>query len=268
MKAECRRPNGPETAATEDIVLVTLDDCNEELGIHKAYLLGRQRRGSDAPPFQVMEVFDQARRSTEYTVPDKFAGTITHVAPDNASFDLVNLTGGMFPDIVVRLWFSGGSYVPFYVAVVLQQKNQLTIALRVRGGSGVFDVDPYKDLDADGQQELLIPQEIYVPGLAHAYCPTWVSCYQWTGGQFVLANKLFYKTDSRVAANLLKKYKDAVSSRDYFEEYEYYLGLVQYYRGDLAQASRFLHRVVERAANHDYVAAATTVLKEMDTNAP
>ena len=183
---------------------------------------------------------------------------------------MVDLNKDGILDVFVELWFSGGSYAPYYIAVVSFQNGELKQIFNKFAGVGGYpsELPEYIDIDQDGIYEIKIPNEVFIEGIEDSASPTWIDLYEWDGKEYRLNNQKFYSRDSSVLINFLELYLSQFiywpQRRDrYFEDYEFYLGLMNYYRGDFNRAKEYLNRIVEKAKNRNYIREAQTILKQL-----
>ena len=151
----------------------------------------------------------------------------------------------------------------------------LILAVRINAeASKDAHIEYKRHVDKDGVYEILIPDEIIV-GFEHASDPIWISCYEWDGKEYRINNQKFYSRDTDVLISFLQLYSYrlrwysdmllfwGLKTEMYFEGYEFYLGLIYYYRGQLYGARNYFLRVVDKAKNENYVREARAILKSL-----
>ena len=215
------------------------------------------------PPF----IFDVAVAGKSHGVPIKF----------------IDLTG----DGILDIWVEPGNMV---VVISFQYGEFKEI---FRSYTYTHRNNPaYVDIDNDGIYELRIPNRVYLDGFFRSAHPVWMNLYEWDGTTYVLNNEKFYAQDNEVFFRLLSaynnhlriqyKYQLALKTKDpvriqradpvsiqrvdasrYFEVYDFFIGLIHYYRGELPRAQGYLQRIATEAKNQDYRKAADVMLKEL-----
>ena len=205
--------------------------------------------------------------------------------PHRLPFRLIDLTG----DGVLDIWVEAG----YAVAVISFQNGEFQEIF----GSYAYTDDQrpeYIDMDTDGSYEIKIPHRVYLDGFIRSAHPIWMSLFEWDADEtvYVLNNAKFYVQDTDIFFRLLSAYNDhlrlqydyqqALAAKDpgwthratpiyiqkvdptpYFEIYDFFIGLIHYYRDELPQAQAYLQRVATEAKHHAYLHAADAVLREI-----
>jgi hypothetical protein len=157
----------------------------------------------------------------------------------HAWFYTPDIDGDDISDLVITLWYSGGSYSGAETFVLRNQGGQYRIVLSRRGAEGGrIKFDRVADLDNDGKPEILVWDEVWGPG-SHAEARDWVDIFHWSGGRMVRVNHLFPAVYAPVKAGMAE-----VCDRRPGEtpEFYYYLGLISEYDRDLHEAQRYYKR--------------------------
>jgi hypothetical protein len=258
--------NIDNTNDLEEVVLVTVQDTSAtDYEYEKAFILVCKRENNTLKIKYIVQIYDKAETKAHQYPPFVF-GNRPNFDPNNGRFELVDLNNDGILDVFVQLWYSGGSYAPYYVVITSFVDGCFERIFSIRAGLGDFEIK-YADIDRDGIYEIEIPNEITV-GFEHATDPTWISLYEWNGKEYVLNNKKFYSRDNDVLiqflqfyCNRLQWYADQIlfwglKTEMYFEDYEFYLGLIYYYKEKPYLARNFLERIVEKAKKEDYIREA------------
>ncbi|MFQ6040308.1 MAG: tol-pal system YbgF family protein [Candidatus Poribacteria bacterium] len=267
--------NVDNTPEKEEVVLITVQE-HTNWDYRQAFLLVCTRKNEAIEKKYLLEIFNNEKeefiegQSPPYVFQQR--DIIHRWYPNHADFKLVDLNKDGILDVFVRLWFSGGSAAPFYVVAVSFQDGNLK---KVFSSFAVMRDYPaqYLDIDKDGVYEILIPNEITV-GFEHAADPIWISCYEWNGKRYRINNQKFYSKDTDILISFLQLYSyrlrwysdrlwGGLKTEMYFEGYEFYLGLIYYYRRNLDSARYYLERIVDKAKNENYVREARAILKSL-----
>ena len=274
--------NIDNTNDLEEVVLVTVQNSSaSDYQYEKAFILVCKRESNTLKIKYLVQIYDKAETKAHQYPPFVF-GNRPDFDPNNGRFELVDLNKDGILDVFVQLWYSGVSYAPYYVVITSFVDGCFERIFSIRAGLGAtarpgtkdFEIK-YTDIDGDGIYEIEIPNEIYIEGIEHAASPTWVSLYTWNGKAYKPDDQRFYSTDTTVLIKFLELYLERYRSQiwkrqsdRYFDDYEFYLGLVYYYRGDLYAARSYILRILEEAKNENYVREAKTILKKLqETNA-
>ena len=154
----------------------------------------------------------------------------------HARFYSVDVDGDGISDLVVTLWYSGGSYSPAETFVLRKTGEQYRIVLSKRGAeSGQIKFDRVADLDGDGKPEILIWDEIWGPG-SHAEARDWVDIFHWSGDRMVRVNHQFPLLYAPVKAGMQEVCKWHPGETP---EFYYFLGLVAEYEGKVSEARSY-----------------------------
>ena len=160
------------------------------------------------------------------------------------SFDLVDLTG----DGILDIWIDHAQGV----AVISFQDGEFVEVCSAYSSTRREGPIEYIDLDNDGIYEIRIPDSIYMVDLPWVRYLPWMSLYKWDGNAYVLNNERFYAENDEFLIALLHQYNDLLIRWGRYTPYSFYLGLVYYYRGDVALARRHLQWVIEHAEDENY----------------
>jgi hypothetical protein len=263
----------------EEIALITLQNSEEHrepFQYWQAFLLVCVRHEKSLEKKYLLEIFNNTEKefSTEKPHPpmifDRYGDW--EFFPSNGSFQLIDLNHDGILDIFIQLSNTGGSYFLYCVEVVSFQSGELKRLFTSFAGVTSPQV---LDIDSDGLYEIQIPDEIAVAGFEPASDPTWVSLYEWNGKDYVLNNKKFYSRDNDTLIQFLQFYCYRLQwyanqifygeskTEMYFEDYEFYLGLIYYYKEKPYLARDFLGRIVEKAKSKDYIKEAQSILKQL-----
>lgn len=231
--------------------------------------------------FKVFDVADHAKSIRLH--PPPFIFDVRGVdKPHGVAFKLIDLTG----DGILDIWIELGNMV----VVISFQNGEFKEIFR----SYTYthrDNPAYVDMDNDGSYELKIPNRVYLDGFFRSSHPVWMNLYEWDGTAYVLNNEKFYVQDLDISLRLLSaythqlrvqyKYQRALETEDpvliqrarppyplsiapkYFEVYDFFIGLVHSYRGEVPQALNCLLSVITEAKNENYRKAALSVLRGM-----
>lgn len=277
--------NVDDTPNTEEVVLITLQNSeeNSEKGREpfqywQAFLLVCARQGEVLKKKYLLEIFDNTTKEffTEKPYPPLVfkKSRDWQFFPSNGKIELVDLNYDGILDVFIQLWYTGGSYSPFCVEVVSFQNGDLRRIFT--SFAGVSDYSPQVlDIDGDGLYEISIPDEIYVEWFEHAASPPWVSLYEWDGKEYILNNQKFYSRDIDILIKFLQLYSyrlrwysdqllfGGLKTEMYFEDYEFYLGMIYYYRENWYTARDYLERIVQKAKSKNYIREAQTILARL-----
>ena len=127
----------------------------------------------------------------------------------------------------------------------------------------------YGDQDRDGAGDIVLSNRVVVEGKDTASDPDWVSVFEWNGEEFVDDTKSYYAADEELMKGYVRRYESnserdaAVGYERYYHEYEFYMGMIHLYRGELDEATRFLDRVAKLADHEVYQEAARDILLGM-----
>lgn len=198
-------------------------------------------------------------------------------------FRLIDLTG----DGILDIWVEFG----YAVAVISFQNGEFKEIFSSYTYAEDYNAG-YVDMDNDGSYEIKVPHRVYLDGFTRSGHPVWMDLYEWDGTTYVLNNEKFYAQDHDIFFRLLSTYNNhlhlqynyqrALETEDpgwifranpiyiqkvdvtrYFEVYDFFIGLVHYYRGELFQAQHYLQRVSTEAESQDYRKAADAMLKHI-----
>jgi hypothetical protein len=279
--------NVDNTPDVEEIALITLQNSVQNSEEHRepsqywqAFLLVCIRHEKGLEKKYLLEIFNNTEKefSTEKPHPPMIFERYRdwEFFPSNGSFQLIDLNYDGILDIFIQLSDTGGSYFPYCVEVVSFQSGELKRLFTSFAGVTSPQV---LDIDSDGLYEIQIPDRIAVVGFEHATDPTWVSSYEWNGKEYILNNEKFYSKDNDILIQFLqfycqrlRWYTDQIlywgsKTEMYFEDYEFYLGLIYYYKEKPYLAKDYLERIIEKAKNKGYIKEAQSVLKQLqDTN--
>jgi len=272
--------NVDNTPDIEEIALITLQNSaenREPFQYWRAFLLVCVRHEKVLEKKYLLEIFNNTEKefSTDKPYPPMIfkRNNNWEFFPSNGSLQLVDLNNDGILDIFILLWDTGGSYSPYCVEVVSFQNCELKRLFTSFAGVGHYSPQAL-DIDGDGLYEIQIPNEITV-GFEHATDPTWISLYEWNGKEYILNNKKFYSRDNDILIQFLqfycqrlRWYTDQIlywgsKTEMYFEDYEFYLGLIYYYKEKPYLARDYLERIVEKAKNEGYIKEAQSVLKQL-----
>lgn len=263
--------NVDNTPEKEEVVLITVQHQIGAEYVEQAFLLVCTKAEGVLKKKGLLKLYDYGAEETSFqgAYPSLvFRKTTWKFMPNNGRLKLVDLNGDGMLDVFVELWFSGGSYGPYYIAVVSFQNGKLKQIFNSFAGANASSPFPpqYIDVDKDGIYEIEIPNEIVVEGVPHSSMPTWINLYEWNGEKYVLNNQKFYSRDTSILFSFVETYlHELTPTREpgrYFEEYEFYLGLIYYYQGS-PYAHTYLGRIVEKAKNENYIKEAQAVLKRL-----
>lgn len=203
--------------------------------------------------------------------------------PHALPFRLIDLTGNGILDI----WVEAG-----HAVVVISFQNGEFKDIFNSYSYTAHQNPECVDMDNDGSYEIKVPHRVYLDGFFRESHPIWMSFYEWDGTTYVLNNAKFYTQDHDISFQLLSAYthhlrlqynhQQALETEDplrvhrsnpiliqkvdasrYFEVYDFFVGLVHYYRGELPRALDYLLRVITEVKSEDYRKAALSVLREM-----
>ena len=170
-------------------------------------------------------------------------------------FKLVDLTG----DGILDIWVEHAKGV----AVISFQNGEFKEVCSGYSSTRRKSPIEYIDIDNDGIYEIKIPDRIGLSGVAGADYPEWLNFYEWDGNTYRLSNERFYANNDEYLIRLLDTYNHVLIRYGRFDEYSFYIGLVFYYRGNVAMAHKYLHWVVEHAENDGYIQAAKSLLEKL-----
>ena len=170
------------------------------------------------------------------------------------SFELVDLTG----DGILDVWLDHSEGV----AVISFQNGEFKEVCSGYAYSREHSPE-YVDLDNDGTYEIKIPRSIFMIDNPSIRYVQWMSLYEWDGTTYVLNNERIYAENDDFIIGLLKKYNYALMLYGRYAPYNFYIGLVFYYRGNAVMARKHLQWVVKHAENNDYIQAAESLLKKL-----
>jgi len=264
----------------EEIALITSQKSGEHrepFQYWQAFLIVCVRHEKSLEKKYLLEIFNNTEKEFSTDKPYPHIIFKKHrdweFFPSDGSFQLIDLNHDGILDIFIQLWYTGGSYSPFCAEVVSFQSGELKRLFT--SFAGAKDYSPQVlDIDTDGLYEIQIPDEITV-GFEHASDPTWISLYEWNGKEYILNNKKFYSRDNDILIQFLQFYSyrlrwhaDMVfywksETEMYFEDYEFYLGLIYYYKEKPHRAKDFFDRIVERAKNENYIREARIILRQL-----
>jgi len=259
--------NVDATDDVEEVVLVTVQDNGAtDYEYEKAFILVCKIENHMPELKYSLPIYDRTETDAYQCPPSVFRKGRGH-APNHGEFELVDLNKDGVLDVFIKLWYSGGSYAPFYVSIASFINERFDRIFTVSAGPGdEFEVK-YVDIDRDGVYEIQIPNEIFIKGIEHSASPAWVSLYAWNDKDYVSYDAKFYSTDTSVLISFLERYVRQLRRRSdrYFEDYEFYLGLIYYYRGDLDlyKSHSYLSRIVKKAKNENYLKEARVILKRL-----
>jgi hypothetical protein len=277
--------------------IVGVGNIDNTLDIEEIALITSQKSGGHKEPFQygqaflivcirhekglekkyLLEIFNNTEK--EFSTDKPYPPMIfkkhkdREFFPSDGSFQLIDLNHDGILDIFIQLWYAGGSYSPYCVEVISFQSGELKRLFTSFAGDKDYSPKTL-DLDDDGLYEIEIPDEITV-GFEHATDPIWISLYEWNGKEYILNNKKFYSKDNDILIQFLQLYcyrlrwyTDQIFYREsktemYFEDYEFYLGLMYYYKEKPYRAKEFFDRIVEKAKNEDYIREAQVILRQL-----
>jgi len=268
--------NVDNTPEKEEVVLITVQE-HTNWDYRQAFLLVCTRKNEAIEKKYLLEIFNNEKKEfiEDQSPPYVFKQRdfTRRWYPNHGEFKLVDLNKDGILDVFVQLWFSGGSAAPFYVVAVSFQDGSLK---RIFSSFAVVRDYPvqYLDVDEDGIYEILIPDEI-IAGFEHSSDPIWISCYEWNGKEYRINNQKFYSKDTDILISFLQLYSYrlrwysdmlffwGMKTEMYFEDYEFYIGLIYYYRQKLYTARDYLERIVDKAKNENYVREARAILKSL-----
>ena len=262
--------NIDNTSKREEVVLVTEQYGHEAEYLRRAFLLVCINEEGVLKNKELIEVYNYEEREESFqnAYPSLVFQKVWKFRPNNGQLKLVDLNKDGILDVFVELWFTGGSYAPYYITVVSFQHGKLKQIFNSFAGVNASSPFPpqYIDVDKDGIYEIEIPNEIVVEGVPHSSMPTWINLYEWNREKYVLNNQKFYSRDTSILFSFVETYLHELTPKRepgrYFEEYEFYLGLIYYYRGS-PYAHTYLGRIVEKAKNENYIKEAQAVLKRL-----
>ena len=203
--------------------------------------------------------------------------------PHGIPFKFIDLTG----DGILDIWVEFG----YAVAVISFQNGEFKEIFSSYSYAWYQDPE-YFDMDNNGTYEIKIPHRAYLDGFTRSAHPIWMNLYEWDGTAYVLNNEKFYAHDNDISFQLLSAYNNdlrlhynyqlaretkdpgqiyrlnpvyiqKVDTSHYFAVYDFYIGLVHYYRGKMGPAQAYLQHVATEAKNQDYRKAADAMLKEI-----
>jgi len=248
----------------EEVVLITVQpNSDPESHLVQAFLLVCTEETGILRKKNLLKLYDHEAEETssQNVYPSLVFNKVRKFSmPVGGSLELVDLN----KDGILDIWFR----LPYYIAVVSFQNGMFKQIFNSLTVPGADSPEPrYVDRDADGLYEIEIPNTIYIKGIESAAHPTWISLYEWDGKAYVLNNQKFYSRDTDILIHFLQKYNDQLFRKReperYFEEYEFYIGLIYYYRGQLYRAREYMERVVMQAKNENYVREARAILKRL-----
>lgn len=256
--------NVDNTPEKEAVVLITVQpNSDPQSHLVQAFLLICTEEAETLTKKELLKLYDRdAKETSSQNVypPLVFNKVRKFSMPVGGSLELVDLNGDGVLDIWVRF--------PYYVAVISFQNRMfkpIFNSLTITGADG--PAPRYVDRDADGLYEIEIPNKVYIEGIERVAHPTWISLYEWDGQTYILNNQKFYSRDTDILICFLLKYNDQLfwkrEPERYFEAYEFYLGLIFYYREEFNRARAYLRRIVEQAKNENYVQEAEAILKQL-----
>lgn len=182
----------------------------------------------------------------------------------HANVTAVDMDGDLDKDLVVNLWYSGGSYSGAETSVLQNNGGIYTIILSKKGAeSQRFDTEAKRisritDLDGDGIVELLIWDEIWGPR-SHAESRCWLDIYHWDGSKMAKYNSSFrqaYEQPKKGFLKICKLYPDQTP------EYYYYLGMISEYQGQIDRAIGYYDKCLKCTKSpRKYIDAANERLR-------
>ncbi|MDE0683833.1 MAG: hypothetical protein OXI63_13025 [Candidatus Poribacteria bacterium] len=172
---------------------------------------------------------------------------------------LVDLTG----DGILDIWVKFG----YAVAVISFQDGEFKEILSSYTVPGLLPDAEYVDLDSDGSYEIKVPYSIPINDVPGAPYLPWMSLYEWNGTAYILNNRRFYAEDGDFLVRLLSEYNYQIlrhgSIITLCETYNFYIGLVCYYYGNVGMARGYLQSVIERGKTDDFIQTAESFLKKL-----
>ena len=275
--------NIDDTSEEETVVLMLVDtESVRGTAFVQAYLLIAENKAAGEKKKDFFKLFDSGTYKLE--VPAKSIQLhnppfVFTKIPENLpmpyyggiSVELIDLTGDGILDVWVEFAY-GVVVISFQNGEFKKIFSSYTVPM---------DQTPeYLDLDNDGIYEIKIPYKIYIDNIERASYPTWMSLYDWDGTAYVLDNQKFYSHDDDIYVQLLLEYNDRLIRErelaqynhpliqrgelpNYLEMYQFYIGLVHYYRSELYRAQYYLQDLAIEAKNQDYRNAADAMLTEL-----
>ncbi len=193
----------------------------------------------------------------------KWCGRPTY---SHARVTALDIDGDWDKDLVVNLWYSGGSYAGAETFVLRNNGGIYTIVLSKKGaesqrfGTKAKPLKRISDLDSDGIAELMIWDELSGPE-PHSNSRCWLDIYHWDGSKMAQCNSLFpqaYEQPKNGFLEICKLYPDQTP------EYYYYLGMISEYQAQIEQAVDYYEKCARCAeAPRIYVDAANEMLRHI-----
>ena len=253
--------------AADDVALVTQQRSGEEYGqVARAYLLVGDRDGGGSS-CSVTVLFDESDRSAYEDCPLYYPFIDWEVETTHTRLDLVDITGDGTPEVCFYPWTTGMA-IPVYLSVHMYRDGEFTPVLRRRCYSREGGPQ-YGDQDEDGAGDIILSNTIVVKGTDTASDPDWASVFEWDGEEFVDDTRSYYADDEELLEAYVRRYESntqrdaAIGHERYYHEYEFYMGMIHLYRGELDEAAHFLERVAELAEREVFQEAARDVLLAM-----
>ena len=291
LKATANIDDSPEK---ETVVSILADGRGSAFDGHwgQAYLLITTTQAGVPKKKELFKLFDVDSHDSDVPMKTielhapKFIFTVMPKDPHKGNgipFKLIDLTG----DGILDIWVEAG-----HTAAVISFQNGEFKQIFSSYSYAWYQNPEYVDMDNDGSYEIKIPHRVYLDGFFRSAHPIWMNLYEWDGTAYVLNNEKFYAQDNDIFFRLLSTYNNhlrlqynyqrALETKDpgwiyranpvyiqkvdptpYFEVYDFFIGLVHYYRGELPQAQAYLQCVATEAKIQDYRKAADAMLKQM-----
>jgi hypothetical protein len=254
--------------APDDIAIVSLQRQGRGFGtIARVYLLVGERDGDALVNRSVTVLFDERGRPEYEDCPLIYPLADWEAETTHARLDLVDLTGDGIPEVCFYPWGTG-IVTPVYLSVHTHRDGEFVPILRRRCQSRMGGPQ-YGDQDGDGAGDIILSNTIVVEGKDTASDPDWVTVFEWDGEEFVDDTKSYHAADVELMDGYIRRYefntkRDRAANRTrYYHEYEFYMGMIHLFRGELREGAYLLGRVAGQAGREVFQNAAREVLADM-----
>ncbi len=250
----------------DDVAVVTLQQRGSEFGtVARAYLLVGDRDEDAIANRSVTVLFDVSDRVSYEDCPLYYPLIDWEAETTHTRLDLMDFTGDGIPEVCFYPWTTSMS-IPVYLSVHTYRDGEFIPILRRRCHSRMGG-PRYGDQDGDGAGDIILSNSIVVKGTDTASDPDWVSVFEWNGEEFVDDTKSYYASDEgELMDGYVRRYESntqrdaAIGHERYYHEYEFYMGMIHLYKGELHEATSLLERVAELAEREVFQESAREML--------
>ncbi|MBN2326337.1 MAG: hypothetical protein JXR73_04220 [Candidatus Omnitrophica bacterium] len=132
---------------------------------------------------------------------------------------------------------------------------------------GFISMPYWTDINQDGIFEIFTATNIWAQGFDRTHVIPWIACYRWNGSQYIEDNELFYQTShSAPIFDSLIRVQSSIQSKPKMQEsqfiYDYYLGLVYFYRHEYNCAYQCFVKAKKNSKNPCILETSRELMKQ------